>query len=47
MLQPYYRATDPNCCPSSFRQTRYTWTGTRFKTKKLKTVKQAPARFYR
>ena len=47
VLQPYYRATDANCCPSSFRPTRYTWTGTRFKTKKLKTVKRAPARFYR
>ena len=44
---PYYRATDAICCPSSFRQTRYTWTGTRFKTKKLKTVKTAPSRFYR
>ena len=53
-MRPGYRtafdawlATDPNCCPSSFRRTRYSWTGTRFKARKLKTVKQAPARFYR
>ena len=27
VLQPHYRADDPNCCPSSFRLTRYTWFG--------------------
>jgi hypothetical protein len=47
VLQPYYREHDPNCCPHSFRQTRFTWTGERFKAKKLKTLKQAPSRFYR
>jgi hypothetical protein len=47
VLQPHYRANDPNCCPSSFRQTRYTWTGTRFKRGATKKLKTAPARFYR
>ena len=27
VLQPFYAAHDPNCCPSSFRQTRYTFSG--------------------
>src|SRR6185436_10286160 len=27
VLQPYYGSNDANCCPSSYRQTRYTWTG--------------------
>jgi hypothetical protein len=47
VMQPHYRATDPNCCPSSFRQTRYTWTGKTFKAGKAKKLKKAPARFYR
>jgi hypothetical protein len=47
VLQPHYRASDPNCCPSSFRQTRYSWTGTRFKRGATKKLKTAPARFYR
>jgi hypothetical protein len=47
VLQPHYRGSDPNCCPSSFRQTRYTWTGTRFKRGATKKLKTAPARFYR
>jgi hypothetical protein len=47
VLQPHYRGDDPNCCPSSFRQTRYTWTGTRFKHGTAKKLKRAPARFYR
>ena len=47
VLQPHYRADDPNCCPSSFRQTRYTWTGTGFKRGATKKLKRAPARFYR
>jgi hypothetical protein len=47
VLQPHYRANDPNCCPSSFRQTRYTWTGTRFKRGATTKRKTAPARFYR
>jgi hypothetical protein len=47
VMQPHYRATDPNCCPSSFRQTRYTWNGSRFKAGKAKKLKRAPARFYR
>ena len=46
VLQPHYRANDPNCCPSSFRQTRYTWTGTGFKRGKTTKRKTAPARFY-
>jgi hypothetical protein len=47
VLQPYYAADDPNCCPSSFRQTRYTWNGSHFKAGKAKKLKKAPARFYR
>jgi hypothetical protein len=47
VIQPRYRATDPNCCPSSFRIRRYTWTGTRFKMRKARKVKHAPRRFYR
>ncbi len=47
VLQPYYRANDPNCCPSSFRRTRYTWKGERFKAGKAKKLRKAPARFYR
>jgi hypothetical protein len=47
VMQPYYAADDPNCCPSSFRQTRYTWNGSRFKAGKAKKLKKAPARFYR
>jgi hypothetical protein len=47
VMQPYYAAADPNCCPSSFRQTRYTWNGTHFKAGKAKKLKHAPARFYK
>jgi hypothetical protein len=47
VMQPYYAADDANCCPSSFRQTRYTWNGNRFKAGNAKKLKTAPARFYR
>lgn len=47
VLQPHYGPNDPNCCPSSFRQTRYTWTGTTFKAGKPKKLATAPRRFYR
>jgi hypothetical protein len=47
VMQPFYRSTDANCCPSSFRQTRYTWNGSRFKAGKAKKLKKAPPRFYR
>jgi hypothetical protein len=47
VLQPHYGRRDANCCPSSVRQTRYTWTGTRFKAAKAKKLTTAPARFYR
>jgi hypothetical protein len=47
VLQPHYDANDPNCCPSSFRMRRYTWTGTRFKAGRTKKLQSAPARFYR
>ena len=47
VMQPYYKSTDANCCPSSFRQTRYTWNGTKFKAGKAKKLKKAPRRFYR
>ena len=47
VIQPHYRADDANCCPSSFRIRRYTWTGSRFKAGKPRKVKHAPRRFYR
>jgi hypothetical protein len=47
ILQPHYGANDPNCCPSSFRVTRYTWTGSRFKAGAARKLKHAPARFYK
>jgi hypothetical protein len=46
-VQPHYRAHDPNCCPSSFRIRRFTWTGSHFKRGKARKVKHAPKRFYR
>jgi hypothetical protein len=45
VLQPHYGAHDPNCCPSSFRITTYTWDGSRFKAGKARKTKTAPARF--
>ena len=47
VLQPHYRAEDPNCCPSSFRLTRYTWFGNGFSAGKAKKLSRAPRRFYR
>jgi hypothetical protein len=47
VIQPHYRSTDPNCCPSSFRVRRYTWTGERFKRGPARKLKKAPRRFYR
>jgi hypothetical protein len=47
VLQPHYGPTDPNCCPSSFRLTRWTWTGTRFRAGRARKLDDAPARFYR
>jgi len=47
VLQPHYRADDPNCCPSSFRMTRYTWFGNGFSAGKAKRLSRAPRRFYR
>jgi hypothetical protein len=46
-LQPHYGRNDPNCCPSSFREQRFTWTGTRFKGGPLKKLESAPRRFYK
>jgi hypothetical protein len=40
-------ATDPNCCPSSFRLTRYRWFGNGFSAGKAKKLENAPRRFYR
>ena len=47
ILQPHYGPNDPNCCPRSFREQRYTWTGSRFKGGPVKKLKSAPPRFYR
>ena len=47
VLQPHYKAGEPNCCPSSFRKRRYTWRGDHFKAGRAKKLKRAPAKFYR
>lgn len=48
VLQPHYAAADPNCCPSSFRLTRYRWFGNGFsRAGKAQKLKTAPRRFYR
>jgi hypothetical protein len=47
ILQPHYGPNDPNCCPSSFRQQRFTWTGRRFKAGAVKKLESAPRRFYK
>jgi hypothetical protein len=47
VVQPHYKAGEPNCCPSSFRLRRYTWTGHRFKAGKARKLKTVPPRFYR
>ena len=48
VLQPHYAENDANCCPSSYRLRRYTWTGSRFKAGKLhKRKPPPPRRFYR
>jgi hypothetical protein len=47
VLQPHYRSGDANCCPSSFRLRRYTWTGAHYKVGKARKLKTAPRRFYR
>jgi hypothetical protein len=47
VLQPHYESDDANCCPSSFRQRRFTWTGSHFRRGKVKKLKTAPRRFYR
>jgi len=47
VIQPHYGAHDPNCCPSSFRLTRYRWFGNGFSAGKAKKLEHAPRRFYR
>jgi hypothetical protein len=47
VLQPHYRSGDANCCPTSFRLRRYTWTGRHFKAGRAKKLKTPPPRFYR
>jgi hypothetical protein len=47
VIQPHYKANEPNCCPSSFRKRRYTWRGDHFKAGKAKKLKHAPRKFYR
>ena len=47
VIQPHYRDGEPNCCPSSWRQRRFTWTGTHFKRGTAKRLRHAPRRFYR
>ena len=47
VLQPHYAKNDANCCPSSWRMQRFTWTGSHFKRGKAKKLQHAPRRFYR
>ena len=47
VIQPHYRRSDANCCPSSFRLRRWTWTGSRFQPGKVRKRNSAPRRFYR
>ena len=47
VLQPHFAGNDPNCCPSSFREQRYTWTGRRFAAGPVRKLKHAPRRFRR
>jgi hypothetical protein len=47
VIQPHYKAGEPNCCPSSFRLRRYTWHGHRFTAGKAQRRKTAPPRFYK
>jgi hypothetical protein len=47
VLQPHYGRHDPNCCPRSFRETRYTWTGAHFKRGAARKLKTPPRRFYK
>ena len=46
VIQPHYKAGEPNCCPSSFRKRRYTWRGDHFKAGKAKKRKHVPPRFF-
>jgi len=47
VIQPHYAKNEANCCPSSYRLRRYTWTGSRFKAGNLHKRKTPPRRFYR
>jgi hypothetical protein len=47
VLQPHYESDDANCCPSSFRMRRFTWTGGHFKRGRAKKLATAPRRFYK
>ena len=45
VLQPHYKAGEPNCCPSSFRIQRYSWNGRHFTAGPAQKVKHPPHRF--
>jgi hypothetical protein len=47
VIQPHYKAGEPNCCPSSFRLRRYTWRGHRFRVGKAHKLTTVPPRFYK
>jgi hypothetical protein len=47
VILPHYASSDANCCPSSFRVRRYTWTGSHFKAGKATKLKHPPRRFYK
>ena len=46
VVQPHYKAGEPNGCPSSFRLRRYTWNRHRFKVGKAKRLMTVPPRVY-
>jgi hypothetical protein len=45
--QPFYRKSDPNCCPTAFDVTPYRWTGETFKAGESKRNKKPQKRFTR
>jgi hypothetical protein len=45
--QPIYKASDPNCCPSSVTFFRYQWNGSKFKRSRGDTYKKPKQRFFK
>jgi hypothetical protein len=45
--QPFYRESDPNCCPTAFDVTPYRWNGETFKPGESRRNKKPQKRFTR